>query len=1085
LNDPSKYHQARSNQAYQFFGNLKARTYAPKEAGMRCNTWILVLVGLVLVGTATWSTAQQTTATFAGVVTDTTGAVLPGTDIQLVNEGTAAVLQQITSETGEFIFNYVPVGTYTLKITLPGFRSYESRAIPLSAAQNVRRTFTLEVGAPTDNITVTGEAPLVNTVSPEQRLSLDTLEVTNLPMVNRNVTSILDVASGLTKGDANNIGFAGTRFRLNGLGGSAMSITANGADANGNAGTLTISAYGAYNKIDVMSTESVAEVQIVKGVMPAEYGSAMAGAMTLISKSGTNQLHGSLFHRYEGSVLSARHPFLRERPNSVWNQFGGSVGGPIKRDKLFLFAAYEGYRQHTSIAIDPSPAVPTPYFREILLKSLPDPATAVMLSYYPLPNQPYGPTDLLALWTGAGPKVNKDDHIDAKVDYILGGGNLSFSIFGGHPFQFQAAAQPLNPQTTNAFTRRWAANYTIGKGRWTSSSRAGMNWNYFDRIDAIWNARDPVKAETQPDGRGLPTISYPGLTGFNKDNRQQGLIPAYSFEQQFAILSGTHSWKFGALLSLPSGGQAQTTSSAVNYQTLPDIQGNTPSGIAYTANKWPSTWRMINFGMFVQDDWRFTKKLVLNVGLRYDRFGHLAIRPWKGEFGRSLQSYNLPPDVEKSLESKLPMLLYNFDGLRDPVNFVWGPLRPTDNPVNSDNLNISPRFGFAYTADSKGDFVVRGGFGINFQGFDASTYEGNVQQSPTLPRSRSFSRAEAATYGLRFPIYTEEMLNLFQLTNPQGLPQLSNKWDPNTRAPYAMNYTLGIQRAITSTTVLETAFVGSRGVKFNMARTANILDRITGLRPNPNDLQATYYDGSQQTNYNSWQTTLKKRMTRGLLLNMNYTWGKALAYTGGDVSAGFFGDTTNNIEDFDKVKIERSLSAGDIAHSFVLDWVYAIPTPFAGSPVGRQVLGGWQISGIWRAATGRPFGVTQTGGRPDIVDLQGAVNPNCCSFGNLQYLNRSSFQLVDINRNSSRTVRRGYANSTAFRGPGMYNVDISLAKNFPLAEKKNLEFRSDVQNLLNHTQYTNVSTNLANVDFGQIAGARAARSIQLQLRLTF
>src|SRR5690349_10977007 len=158
---------------------------------------------LMILAISNLGLAQQTTATFAGVVTDSSGAVLPGAEVQFTNEGTAAVLQQVTSETGEFLFNFVAVGTYTLKISLPGFKTYESRSIPLGAAQNVRRTYTLEVGAVTDNVTVTGEAPLVNTVSPEQRLSLDTLEVNNLPMVNRNVTSILDVASGLTKGDAN------------------------------------------------------------------------------------------------------------------------------------------------------------------------------------------------------------------------------------------------------------------------------------------------------------------------------------------------------------------------------------------------------------------------------------------------------------------------------------------------------------------------------------------------------------------------------------------------------------------------------------------------------------------------------------------------------------------------------------------------------------------------------------------------------------------------------------------------------------------------------------------------------------------
>src|SRR5438093_2810239 len=190
------------------------------------------------------SFGQRTDATFAGVVTDPSGAVLPGAEIQLINEGTAAVTQQLTRETGEFVFNFVPIGTYTLKIVMPGFKGYESRGIPVGAAQNVRRTYALEVGAITENVTVTGEAPLVNTLSPEQRLSLETLEVRNLPMINRNITNILDVGSGLTRGEPNTVGMAGTRFRLNGLGGSAMSVTANGTDANGNAGSMVISGYG-------------------------------------------------------------------------------------------------------------------------------------------------------------------------------------------------------------------------------------------------------------------------------------------------------------------------------------------------------------------------------------------------------------------------------------------------------------------------------------------------------------------------------------------------------------------------------------------------------------------------------------------------------------------------------------------------------------------------------------------------------------------------------------------------------------------------------------------------------------------------
>src|SRR3989454_7799334 len=312
---------------------------------MRLNIASIVLVTLVVVATAILSFGQRTDATFAGVVTDPSGAVLPGAEIQLINERTAAVLQQVSSETGEFVFNFVPVSTYTFKIVMPGFRSYENRGIPLGAAQNVRRTYVLEVGSVTDSVTVTDEAPLVNTVSPEQRMSLETVEVHNLPMINRNITNILDVYSGLTRGEANFTGMAGTRFRLNGLGGSSMNVTANGTAAHGKAGSMAISGYGQYNKIEGMSAEAIAEVQIVKSVIPAEYGSAMAGTMSVISKSGTNQWHGSIFHRYEGSVLSARQPFLAHEANSVWNQFGGCLGRPNTSDKPFFFVAAASHPQ--------------------------------------------------------------------------------------------------------------------------------------------------------------------------------------------------------------------------------------------------------------------------------------------------------------------------------------------------------------------------------------------------------------------------------------------------------------------------------------------------------------------------------------------------------------------------------------------------------------------------------------------------------------------------------------------------------------------------------------------------------------------
>jgi len=302
---------------------------------------VFALASIIVCGFAV-GLAQRTTATFAGIVQDSTGAVLPGVEASLTNEGTSAVLQTVTNETGEFLIDFVPPGTYTLKLGLPGFKGYESRSIPLGAAQTVRRTYTLEVGSITDNVTVTGEAALVNSLTTEQRLTLDTIQVMNLPMNNRNVTSIIEYSgAGLTKGEALVSGAGGVRFRMNGLGGSSMTATANGTNASGFAASNLLGGYGGFTKIDIMSADAVGEVQVVKGVIPAQYG-GLSGNVSFITKSGTNDWHGSLFHRYEGSALSARQPFLTSKPHSVWNQFGGSVGGPILKNRFFSSLRMKG-----------------------------------------------------------------------------------------------------------------------------------------------------------------------------------------------------------------------------------------------------------------------------------------------------------------------------------------------------------------------------------------------------------------------------------------------------------------------------------------------------------------------------------------------------------------------------------------------------------------------------------------------------------------------------------------------------------------------------------------------------------------------
>src|SRR3954453_22035829 len=313
---------------------------------------------LLLIGSALQLWSQRTTATYTGTVVDPSGGVVPAAQIELANDDTGNRLTGVTDANGEFVFNYVPVGNHTLKITATGFKTFEDSHFARSAAQNVRQKFTLTVGQAAESVTVTEAASPVNMASSEQRTNFSTREVENVPLPNRNISRVLEVSTGLTR-EAGQPGTGGGRVRLNGLGGSSVRITANGTDASGNAGAPGLSQYLQFNKIDVMSIEAVGEVQVVKGVVAAEYGPAMGGNVNLITKSGTNGWHGSLFERYEGAILDARQQFLTSKPNHVWNQYGGSLGGPVIKDRAFFFLAYEGY--HETVPRVLTGNVPTPY----------------------------------------------------------------------------------------------------------------------------------------------------------------------------------------------------------------------------------------------------------------------------------------------------------------------------------------------------------------------------------------------------------------------------------------------------------------------------------------------------------------------------------------------------------------------------------------------------------------------------------------------------------------------------------------------------------------------------------------------------
>jgi hypothetical protein len=805
-------------------------------------------------------------------------------------------------------------------------------------------------------------------------------------------------------------------------------------------------------------------VQIVKGVVPAEYGQALAGNLNIITKSGSNAWQGSLFERYEGGALSAKPALLREKPESTWNQYGGSLGGPIARDRAFFFAAFEGYRQKTSIPLNAN--VPTQRFRDLALASLPGPETRLFLDQYPLPTEPVTGDALAGVFIGPGDKENKDEHVDLRTDMRIRDGNLSATFTGGHPYLAQASVLPGRPRVWKSLTRRATASYALARGRWSSETRFGTSYNWLSRTDPYFNVTDPAAPPetTRDDHRGVARLGFPGITNPEGEQHVRGTVPSYTLNQQITIVTDRHGIKFGGIYNLFRGGRWNYAAPTVQFDNLADLLANRPR-ISMSFPSPESTWATTNFGFFIQDDWRVSSKLVVNLGVRYDYFGRYRIA---------------------GVDPSVPASIVNLDG---PLteNFTFGPLRPLDRIYEDDKgLNLGPRVGFAYNVDGRGTTVVNGGWGLMFQPYDVQNFEPSIS-NVALPRAQSYTVQEAAALGLKWPLYSNDLANRLLA---QNLPPIVGILiDPNLQAPYAQVFTLSLQRALTNRLVAEAGYVGTRGYKFGMSRNYNEPDRLTGIRPNPLLSSAAYLDNAQKTTYHSLQTSLRQRAWRDITFNVNYTLSRNMAHTGGDGTPGFIGDSVGSVQDFFDIESAWGPASGDVTHLFVGSAIYQVPEDRWSSTIAKYLIGGWQFSGIFRASTGLPLLVTQSsarsGSRPDVVDAASAVNKACCGPGNLQYLNPAAFALVPINAVSRQTVRPGNVGNGQFRGPNYRNLDFSLAKSFRLAGRSRLEVRSDMLNALNLTNHASIQTNISTTNFGQVTGLGDARIVQVQARLSF
>ena len=997
--------------------------------------------------------AQVATVNYYGIVADQSGAVIPGATVTLTNEGTGGSTSKTTDMNGEFMFDFLRVGSYELRIEAEGFKSYQSRGIQLAAGQRVRQTFTLEVGAVTESVEVAGAAPLVNTVSAEQLETVGTTEVTELPLGRRNFTALLRLNTGITEADG--------AVRLNGLGKSGTIFTVDGTDATADPESRTTAMRGNFHYVNTMSIEAISEVQTVKGVVPAEYGMALAGNVNLISKSGTNEFHGSLFENFQAENLNARNPFLSRRVPETFNQFGGSLGGPVLKDRVFFFTTYEGYRESAFRQV--SGNVPTEKLRKELVAAVP--AYAIGLDRLPLPNEQHAPDADVGFFNSASKLRGSENHLVAKGDIrITDTSNLALTYTRGRPYRLTPRLHINNDREYQGTLERGTASYVMGGPTWTSETRFGYNNNDMERIDAFF--LDGADSDIHPFGNRPPQLS--SSLGFSTPAGELWGVygDIWSLEHKYARHVGSHSLKLGGKFVHYGGMRTNPETPSYNYASRADLFANIPNTAQFTFGNGLYNGENWDLGFFAQDDWRVSRKLVLNLGIRWDFF-------------RKMVAESTSPGDEFGF--------YNLDGLRDD-QFNFGPMRDPGDPYESDGwVNLGPRIGFSYNPDGEGKTTIRGGFGVMF----SSHIDGFLRQnvgSPTVPFRVRFSKIEAAQAGIRFPNTNDVAWDIVEKRAMEtGTLNVFGVFNPQIQNPYSMNLYLGIQRALSSTLVLETAFVGNRGVKFPLHRVFNQQNRITGVRPNTSLGEGYYADNSQTSRYASWQTSLRKRYAKNLTAAVHYTWGKSLATENGDIGAYYQNQTDVRVQDFFNLRDEWGPSDGDITHFLSADAVYDLPAFSNLHPVARGIIGGWQVSGIFTSRTGEPLLITQGPGRntsrPDYIGGE-AVLSNYRD--TLQYLNPAAFARVPYGAVSGRTIRAGNLGMNAVRAAGAWNLDFSFGKNFAITEGVKLQFRADSFNFFNHTRFgRGFSIDAENPRFGKFTSALPARVFQLNARLSF
>ncbi len=1011
--------------------------------------------------------AQTFRGSIQGAVLDSSGSAVAGAQVTVVSDQTNLARQAVSDDSGNYLFAELPLGSYSVSATKSGFEKQIVTGIHVEVAASPRVNLTLTPGQSKEVVEVVGNVPLVETSGDNQGGTIDAQQMSELPVNGRDFGKAVLMVPGATSDPASvsdSPGAFGT-FSINGSRGRSNNYLLDGTDMNdGYRNDPAINEAGVFGTpATILPLDALAEIPVISGA-DAEFGRNSGAIVNIVTKSGTNQFHGSGFEYFRNSALDARNFFNTTAvPQNPFhnNQFGGSLGGPIVKDKTFFFLAYEGQREyggltstgHVPTQADINAALASP---TVINAGGESPIIANLLALHPWPPANI-PTDangnnLLATTRFS----NTIDSMIAKVDqhfasgdvftarYYFGNSNQSFPLalvgggnLPGYNTVTPTRVQLLSMSYTHVFTPRLLLELRAGYNRFAET---------FAPQDSTFDPRSIGLNTVQNGDLGLPEIIVSGeaTLGANTSVPRGRVDTNWQYFGNASYSPGRNNWKFGYEFrrTFVNGYFDNGYRGRLLFPDLASFLAGLPSGNLTTSNHQAmgnsrrGTYQN-NDALYVQDNIKLTRNLTVNAGLRWDYFG--VIGEQNDQFSIFDPSIPGPRQVKQ---------LYPND---------WN--------------NFAPRVSFAYDVRGDGKTVVRAGWGLFYDAFSQDFFVGQ------LPFNTFNAGPAYNDIGGPAPILFSSTAAISTTPGPcsaQAIPIPNSKLcappvfsnfaatdiftvDQHIRTPYIQNYNFNIQQQIARGIALETAYVGSAGRK--LFRFVDINQTVGGgPHPYPEFGYINQFQSTAVSNYNALQNTLRLR-THGLTSDVNYTWSHSIdnASDGQD----FVPNASQPDNSFNTAN-ERASSNFDTRQRLSWNFVYAFPA----SSHHKLLLSGWTLNGILSVQTGQPVNVNylfegdfngsgEYFGRPDLVG-----NPTAGRQLPDTFLNAAAFAVPctwDATAGACvpGTQHFGNLGRNAFTGPTFKQFDFSIAKNTQLWERVSMQWRIDFFNVFNHPNFSN------------------------------